>query len=61
MIDKNDFKFNIVLSHGTKYLHLIEIIKEAELRFVLASLKDETFHVSGKGQSKIFSKRWKCN
>jgi hypothetical protein len=40
-------------------MHLIEAIQEAELRFLLASLKGETFHVSGRGQSKISSKRWK--
>ena len=39
-------------------MHLIEVIQEAELRFLLANLKGETFHVSGKGQSKISSKRW---
>ncbi len=58
MIDKSDFKLNKVISPETKYMHLMEAIREAELRFLLASLKGETFHVSGKGQSKISSKRW---
>jgi len=29
-------------------MHLIEAIQEAELRFLLESLKGETFHVSGR-------------
>ena len=59
MIDKSGFKLNRVISPETKYMHLIGAIQEAELRFLLASLKGETFHVSGKGQSKISSKKWK--
>ena len=58
MIDKSGFKLNRVISPETKYIHIMEAIQEAELRFLLASLKGETFHVSGKGQSKISSKRW---
>ncbi|MGB9936760.1 MAG: hypothetical protein ACPK7O_03515 [Methanobacterium sp.] len=45
MIDKNDFKFNGVISPETRYMHLMEAVHEAELRFLLESLKDETFHV----------------
>ncbi|MGB9980224.1 hypothetical protein [Methanobacterium sp.] len=59
MIDKIGFKFNRVISPETKYMHLMEAVQEAELRFLLLSLKCETFHVYGKGQSKISSKRWK--
>ena len=59
MIDKSGFKLNKVISFETKYIHLMEAVHEAELRFLLASLKGETFHISGKGQSKISSKKWK--
>ena len=59
MIDKSGFKLNRVISPETKYMHLMEAVQEAELRFLTPSLKGETFHVSGKGQSKISSKRWK--
>ncbi|MCZ3364895.1 MULTISPECIES: hypothetical protein [Methanobacterium] len=59
MIDKSGFKLNRVISPETKYMHLMEAVQEAELRFLLASLKGETFRVSGKGQSKISSKKWK--
>ena len=58
MIDKSGFKLNRVISPETKYIHFMEAVQEAELRFSLASLKDKTFYVSGKGQSKISSKRW---
>ncbi|WP_176720260.1 MULTISPECIES: hypothetical protein [Methanobacterium] len=51
MIDKSGFKLNRVISPETKYMHLMEAIQEAELRFLLASLKGETFHVSGKGHN----------
>ncbi len=61
MIDKSGFKLNRVISPETKYMHIIDAIHEAELRFLLASLKGETFHVSGKGQSKISSKKWEKN
>lgn len=47
------------ISPEKRYIHLIEAVQEAELRFLLASLKGETFHVSGMGQSKISSKKWK--
>jgi hypothetical protein len=57
MMDKSGFKRNRVISPETKYMHLIGVIQEAELIFLLASLKGETFHVSGKGQSKISSKK----
>ena len=59
LIDKSGFKLNRIISPETKYIHLMEAIREAELRFLLASLKSETFHISGKGQSKISSKMWK--
>lgn len=58
MIDKSGFKLNKVISPETRYMHIMEAIQEAELRFLLASLKGETFHVSGKGQSRISSKKW---
>jgi hypothetical protein len=58
MIDKSDFRLNRVISPETKYLHVIKSIREAELRFSLASLKGKTFKLSGKDQSKISSKRW---
>ncbi|WP_176720275.1 MULTISPECIES: hypothetical protein [Methanobacterium] len=45
MIDKSGFKLNRAISHETRYMHLMEAIREAELRFLLASLKGETFHV----------------
>ena len=47
MIDKSGFKLDRVISPETKYMHLIEVIQEAELRFLLASLKGETFTLSG--------------
>lgn len=59
MIDKSGFRFNIVISPETKYMHLMEAIEEAQLRFLLARCKGETIILSGKGQSKISSKRWK--
>lgn len=37
----------------------MEAIQEAELRFLLASLKCKTLHISSRCQSKISSKRWK--
>ena len=45
MIDKSGFRLNRVISPETGYMHLMEAIEEAELRFLLASLKGETFHV----------------
>ncbi|MEL7671700.1 hypothetical protein [Methanobacterium sp.] len=45
MIDKSNFKLNMVISPETRYMHIIEAIREAELRFWLTSLKGETFHV----------------
>lgn len=59
MIDKSGFRFNRVISPETKYMHLMEAIEEAKLKFLLARLKGETITKSGKGQSKISSKRWK--
>jgi hypothetical protein len=53
MIDKSGFKLNRVISHGTKYMHLTESIPEAELIFLLASLKGDTFQVC-EGFSIIF-------
>ena len=47
MIDKSAYKLNRVISPETKYMHLMEAIQEVKLRFLLASLKGETFHVSG--------------
>ena len=57
MIDKSDFKFNRVISPETKYMHLMEAIREAELRFLLASLKSETFTLSSRDKSRISSKQ----
>lgn len=37
----------------------MEALKEAQLRFLLASCKGETFTISGKGQARLSSKRWK--
>ena len=45
MIDKSGFKFNRVISHETKYMLIMETIKEFELRFSLVSLKGEIFYV----------------
>jgi hypothetical protein len=45
MIDTSGFKLNMVISHETRYMHIMEAIREVELRFLLASLKGETFHV----------------
>ena len=59
MADITYYRYNNVISPETKYIHLIEAIQGVELSFLLASLKGETFHVSGHGQSKISSKRWK--
>ena len=59
MIDKSRFKFNRIIFRETKYMHLIEAIREVQLRFLTARLKGETFILSGLGPSKISSKRWK--
>ena len=37
----------------------MEAIEEDQLIFLLAMLKGENFTLSGVGQSKILSKRWK--
>ena len=47
MADRTYYRYNIVISPVTRYIHLMEAIQEVELRFLLASLKGETFHVSG--------------
>ena len=59
MTDVTYYRYNNVISPETKYIHLMGVIQEAELRFLLASLKGENFHISGKGQSKISSKKWR--
>ena len=59
MADRTYYRYNQVIPPETKYIHLMEAILEAELRFTLAILKGETFHISGRGQSKISSKKWK--
>lgn len=59
MADRTYYRYNKVISPETRYMHLMEAVQEAELNFLLASLKGETFHISGKGQSKISSKKWK--
>lgn len=59
MDDRTYCRYNKVISPETRYIHLIEAVQEAELRFLLASSKGETFHISGKGQAKISSKMWK--
>ncbi len=59
MDDITCYRYNNVISPETKYIHLMEAIQETEPRFLLASWKGETFHVSGNGQSKISSKKWK--
>jgi len=56
--DRTYYRYNQVISPETKYIHLMEAVQEAELRFLLASFKGETFHISGKGQAKISSKKW---
>lgn len=61
MADRTYYRYNNVISPETKYIHLMEAIQEVELRFLLASLRGETFHISGKGQSKISSKKWDAN
>lgn len=48
VINKSGFKLNRVISPETEHMHLMEAIQEAELRFLLASLKDEIFTLSGK-------------
>ena len=59
MADRTYYRYNKVISPETKYIHLMEAVEEAQLNFLLASLKGETFNISGKGQAKISSKRWK--
>ncbi len=59
MADRTYYKYNNIISPETRYIHLMKAVQEVELRFLLASLNDETFHVSGGGQSKISSKKWK--
>ena len=59
MADRTYYRYNHVISPEKKFIHLMEAIQEAELQFILTSLKGETFHVSCMGQSKISSKRWK--
>ncbi len=59
MSDRTYNRYNKVISPETRYIHLMEAVQEAELRFLLASLCGETFHVYGMGQSKISSKKWK--
>ena len=39
MIDKSGFKLNRVISPETKYMHLMESIQEAELRFLTRKFK----------------------
>ena len=34
MIDKSGFKLNRVISPETKYMHFMEAIREAEIRFL---------------------------
>ncbi|MGB9979679.1 hypothetical protein [Methanobacterium sp.] len=53
VIDESDFKFNRVISPEIRYMYFMKVIQEAELRFLLASLKGETIILSGKGQLKI--------
>lgn len=40
-------------------MNIMEAIEETQLRFLLTSLKDEIFNISGKDQSKILSKKIK--
>ena len=58
MADRTYYRYNKVISLETRFIHLMEAVEEAQLRFLLASLKGETFHISGRGQAKISSKRW---
>lgn len=59
MIDKSNFRFNIVISSETKYMHLMEAVEEAQRNFLRARRKGETFRRDGVGQSKISSIKWK--
>jgi hypothetical protein len=43
MADRTYYRYNRVISLETKYIHLIEAIHEAELRFLLASWKVRLF------------------
>jgi len=45
MADRTYYRCNRVISPETRYIHLMDAIQEAELRFTLAILKGETFHV----------------
>jgi len=51
MIDKSGLKFNGIISPETKYMNLMSATAKMNLDFWLASLKGETFTLSGKGQS----------
>ena len=59
MIDKSNFRFNIVISPETKYMHLMEAVEEAQRNFLRTRRKGETFRLDGVGQSKISSIKWK--
>ena len=61
MIDKSAYKLNRVISPETKYMHLMEAIQEVKLRFLLASLKGETFHVCERVNLRFQVKRWKIH
>lgn len=37
----------------------MEDIEETQRKFLKASKKGETFNISGKGQARLFSKKWK--
>ena len=39
MIDKSNFRFNIVISPETKYMHLMEALEEARRNFLRAKRK----------------------
>ena len=56
MIDKSSFKSNRVISPETKYVHLMKVIEEFQLRFLTARLKGETFTLAGNGQSRSYIK-----
>ena len=57
-MDKIDLWWRIVTPE-IRRRHFWEAIEEAQRNFLLASLRGETFTISGKGQARVISRRWK--
>lgn len=48
-----------IITPEVRQKHFWEAIEEANLRFLLASLKGETFTISGVGQARLSSRIYK--